>query len=637
MLRFMEKKLANDLKATNKVKHKIITYEIILTNIMLCFVLAVYSQSSPMPWQAKNMEMDCINVPVIAKSVVKTFEAADIKFTTGHIEAGNIVVKNGVGWNNLQRGDGGYLAKDVKFICENGGALRTLFNIKIDDNRNGVWDKVIRLEIFDHTENIMLTSMDIERNYFRTQDEFQNLILYTDLKGRNQHEIEARVWYLGKAGMQLHQISFVIDPFEQGLPVIQNQSSASPEHIKKLIAQAFDGLGFSKNSYDAPNANDLIYVNDYYLAWIDQTGYYGKMNGLWQLNNKKGNALDFLDNQKVNGRVTNFLAVAEDGDGKWLNSYMGAEHYEIPSYTKEDNDNATTVEKGISNWYALNEANPMLGMGGTGPIMWWTCCSGVMNDKQSFAQINLPHEYKQAKTSLQIQYYGALVKSSDADGNYDGDRCQSNFLFYNNLRYPVYLKVGFIFYNDKPYFDRTYQIYNPEGNAVLPGYSFMSVIGGMVASKTPATIMWKKKMFAFIQSYTNPYTTDTSLAKQSQIKKLSEMNGKWVELDYSTEKDIIKGFPGPNSSYTVSEGKNFELGKSFYHSLYYIGTPHIAAKASVGICNCVVHGGWEIGGGVINGNFSIEPGNSSVTAVRRMGFPQGEPIKDDKLESKEQK
>jgi hypothetical protein len=613
------------------------TLKIIMISILGCVAITGYSQISTMPWQAKSLELDCMSVPVLSKSVVKTFNASNIKNTTGHIEGDNIVVKNGVDWNNLQRGDGGYLAKDVKFICEDEGSLRTIFNIKIDDNRNGVWDKVMRLEVFDHTENIMLTSMDIERNYFREQGKFQNLILYTDLKGRSQHEIEARVWYLGKAGLQLHQISLLMDKFEQGLPVIQNQSSSSTEHIKKLLAQAFDGLGFSKNSYEAPNANDMIYVNDYYMAWIDQTGYYGKMNGLWQLNNKKGNALNFLDNQKVNGRVTNFLAVAEDGDGKWLNSYMGAEHYEIPSYTKEDNDNATTVERGISNWYALNEANPMLGMGGTGPIMWWSCCSGVMNDKQSFAQINLPSEYTQNGNSLQIQYYGALVKSSDADGVYDGDRCQSNFLFYNNIRYPLYLKVGFIFHKDKPYFDRTYQMYNPVGNVALPGYSFMSVIGGMVVSKTPATIAWKKDLFAFIQSNTNLNTTDSFIIKQIQQKKLSEVNGKWVELYYPTDKDIIKGFPAPNSCYTISAEKKFELGKSFYHSVYYIGKPHIGARASVGICDCVVHGGWEIGGGVINGNFTLEPGALSIMAVRRMGFPQGEPIYDDKLESKEQK
>lgn len=515
------------------------TFRITLTSIVLCFVTMVYSQSSTIPWQTKNIEMDCIDVPVLAQSVIKTFNASDIKFTTGHIEGDNITVKNGVGWNNLQRGDGGYLAKGVKFICENGGTLRTIFNMKIDDNGTGVWDKVMKLEIFDHTENIMLTSMDVERNYFREQDKFQNLILYTDLKGRNQHEIEARVWYLGKAGIQLHQISFLIDKFEQGLPAIQNQSTASTEHIKKLIAQALDGLGFSKSNYDAPNANDLIYVNDYYLAWIDQTGYYGKMNGLWQLNSKKGNALDFLDNQKVKGRVTNFLAVAEDGNGKWLNSYMGAEHYEIPSYAKEDDDNATTVEKGISNWYALNEANPMLGMGGTGPIMWWVCCSGVMNNKQAFAQINLPIEYRANTDSLQINYMGALVKSSDADGTYNGDRCYTNLLFYNNIRYPVYLRVGYKFYKNKPYFDRTYQIFNPKGNVAIPANTYWALIGGLVVSKTEGKIEWKQKLFNYIQSNTNTHITDT--ATQAKLIEIAKLNGTWLDLNKPTDVDYMRG------------------------------------------------------------------------------------------------
>lgn len=51
------------------------------------------------------------------------------------------------------------------------------------------------------------------------------------------------------------------------------------------------------------------------------------------------------------------------------------------------------------------------------------------------------------------------------------------------------------------------------------------------------------------------------------------------------------------------------------------------------MCKCVVHGGWEVGGGLLNNVATILPGYSGELIARRLGFPQNEPIKDDKWEN----
>ena len=572
--------------------------------------------------ETPRYEINCMNIPVLSKSEVKVFEAEDLKHTVGYSVQGGWAVKNRFGWDNLQRGDGGYLVKGGYISKPGSGGLRVVFRLKTDVNNIGVWDKLMRLEIFDSTSGNVITQHIVERNYFRASDQFQNFVLHADLKGREDHTIEARIWYLGNAYVEIDKLMFIKDRYEAGTPAIINQSSSSDDHVKKLLNEAVTGLGFSNTTYEGPNANDLIYVNNYYMAWVDQTGYYGKMNGLWILNNKSGNSLNFPQNTRFNGRVVNFLAVAEDGDGKWLGSYMGTEHFEVPSYVKEDDDDETPVEKGISNWFSANEANPIYGTGGLGPIPWWVCCSGDMNNKQSFGQINPPDQYALQNTQLTIKYLAPLTKSSDADGAYDGDRCHANILFYNNIRYPLYLKVGYIFYKDKPYLDRSYQILNPAGNATLPANTYMSLIHGILLTKTSSTIPWKGDMFSFVMPN----------GKNMRINRTSNPAGAWVPLnDPASTRDLISGMSAPNSAFTISNNKSFEVGNSFYHSLYFDTLSVQQITGDVVVCQCVVHGSWEMGSGLFPNNTPIQAGRATGEAFRRFGFPQGEAINDDKL------
>src|SRR5262245_46378786 len=75
---------------------------------------------------------------------------------------------------------------------------------------------------------------------------------------------------------------------ETGLPHIHNMSGASNQRIVTLVRAAIDGLGFDPATGEGPNEHDRFFAGRRYLAWIDQTGFYGKMNGLWALDGAVG-------------------------------------------------------------------------------------------------------------------------------------------------------------------------------------------------------------------------------------------------------------------------------------------------------------------------------------------------------------
>lgn len=61
------------------------------------------------------------------------------------------------------------------------------------------------------------------------------------------------------------------------LPLIHDVSGAPSERVNMLIVEAIDGLGLEAKK--APRSDDRIFVGRWYIAWIDETGFYGKMNG----------------------------------------------------------------------------------------------------------------------------------------------------------------------------------------------------------------------------------------------------------------------------------------------------------------------------------------------------------------------
>jgi len=76
------------------------------------------------------------------------------------------------------------------------------------------------------------------------------------------------------------------------LPLIHDFSGTTQARARLLVRRALDGLGFDA-AHGGPVPGDRVFVGRHYLAWIDQTGFYGKINGLWLLNGMGGEQLDF--------------------------------------------------------------------------------------------------------------------------------------------------------------------------------------------------------------------------------------------------------------------------------------------------------------------------------------------------------
>lgn len=114
----------------------------------------------------------------------------------------------------------------------------------------------------------------------------------------------------------------------------------------------------------------------------------------------------------------------------------------------------------------------------------------------------------------------------------------------------------------------------------------MSIIHGILITKTSPTIPWKGDLFSYIQPN----------GKNMRFRNVSKPEGVWSTLyDPNTQTDLIGAMAAPNSSYTISSNKSFDIGNSFYHSLYFDTVNSARVSGDVAICQCVVHGAWEMG------------------------------------------
>ncbi len=168
---------------------------------------------------------------------------------------------------------------------------------------------------------------------------------------------------------------------------------------------ALEGLGFDPAGPDGPNPDDRAFVGRFYIAWIDQTGFYGKMNGLFPLNGAALDALDFVL-KDPDGRPVNMFVPGEDGEGRWPSSYKGAEHIEFPSRVPEPNYSYQCGGNGICGWYGVNEA-PLIT---NSAIPWWQACNpGSM----PFTTKIPPLSVTPISGGLKIVYEAPLVKQAD--------------------------------------------------------------------------------------------------------------------------------------------------------------------------------------------------------------------------------
>ncbi|MBI5508008.1 MAG: hypothetical protein HY903_04575 [Deltaproteobacteria bacterium] len=375
-------------------------------------------------------------------------------------------------------------------------------------------------------------------------------------------------------------------------PLIYNYSGASDARVRELVSEASAGLGFS--SSEGPNASDRFFVGKRYMAWIDETGFYGKMNGLWRLNGAAGDALDIV--VRDDGRPVNFFVPGEDGDGRWPAGYPGAEHIEFPNRTPEPNDKQDCAQGDWCNQFGLNEAGQFT----DGDIPWWRACN---NGSPSFQDRFLPVEERAISGGLRLVYEGPLVKEADGDGRWDGDECHADYLFADGVRRRVYLRVGLELFANADHVDRVMQVRNPAGNPAFDGP--MSFIGGFVITAWPSPHPLKT-----IDQFIRPEVRDIP----DRDHGVTLYGGRFNAHNYAeTSGDEVMAWLG--QPITLSTTAGYVAGKTV--TLSHVGG---SDNDDVGICFCKVHGGLEMGGGLLHGGISlpVAAGRSSAEARRRL-------------------
>jgi hypothetical protein len=381
------------------------------------------------------------------------------------------------------------------------------------------------------------------------------------------------------------------------LPELDNYSASSDEHVLALVTQAVIGLGFPSSSLQRPNPDDRVFVGRHYIAWIDQTGFYGKMNGLWRLNGLAGDELSFA--VRDGARPVNFFAVAEFGNGQWAPGYRGAEHIEFPSRTPEPNDDPGCASGDWCNQYAHSEAAPI-----TDPdIPWWSACNA---GAPAWTEVFAPVVEETISGGIRLVWEGPLVKMADGDGNFDGDDCHEDWLFTDGVRRPVMLRTGYELHGDELYFDRVMQIRNPAGNPQFDGP--MSLIGGFVITRWPNPHPLKR-----IDLFLRPETNDVSDVEHA----IQLQADTFTHHDFGTlGRDEI--FAWLDQPISMSVSNDYITGRSA--TLSHVGP---SDNADVGLCMCHVHGAIEMGGGLVHGGISlpINSDTSTIEARRRLALP----------------
>lgn len=431
---------------------------------------------------------------------------------------------------------------------------------------------------------------------------------------------------------QLEQVNTEVDNGQLGLvpkqvaddvPRVFMGVSASSSHVAGLMRRAISGLGM--NDAWKPNKNDLFFIGKHYLVWIDQTGFVGKMNGLWQLNGLSGTRLDFvfLDGE----RPVNVFIPGEFGDGKWREGYAGSEHYELPNVYKSDGSGELCGKNHFDgcSQYAHMEGQK-LGPGKSNEG--WKSC----NDYRGFPD----KQYTPTKTDLsngvELLYADKLVRVADFEGPADGNDCNEDWIFSDGKKRPVYMQTGYKLYKDQPYFDRIYGIYNPKGNPEFTSEVYGVILGNII-TRWPNP--HPKKQIANFWKLDGPATGDTNVCWDG-----GECPGSPAHVEIGRNKfkavglgkragpdDVVLGWSG--SGVTLSQYGESVGGYAFHHDV--LGNQ---GHEDVGACLCAVHGGIEMGGGIFHGPksnskspmFPIASGKTKKVERRFSMAPKGPPV-----------
>lgn len=392
-----------------------------------------------------------------------------------------------------------------------------------------------------------------------------------------------------------HESTELVPRRVESLPLIYDVSGAPAAHVDTLVKRALSGLGLPAET--GPSSQDRVFVNRWYIAWIDETGFYGKMNGLWTLNGSVA-GLDFTLLDGV--RPVNSLVVGEFGRGGWPAGYKGAEHIEFPNAVPEADDDPQCAQPGsFCAQYSLNEALPF-----TDPdIPAWRACNP---DVPRFSEHFSPIQITANTQGLRIMYEGPLTKEGDFGGSETGANCHGEFLFEDGIRRRVYLRVGYEFRADVASIDRLLQIRNPSTNPPFSGpFGF---IGGFVFSKFPEPHPLKR-----LHRYARPSERDVTIRWDGVETRLNGQD--WNRLPSTTPtRDVVLGWAGQAVGLSPVDYDAF--GAAFE-----ISNQGPNENGDTGFCLCVVHGGIEMGGGL---NVGVVPGGAtSQVSVRRLTVQRG--------------
>ncbi|MEC9071182.1 MAG: hypothetical protein VX938_02330, partial [Myxococcota bacterium] len=194
--------------------------------------------------------------------------------------------------------------------------------------------------------------------------------------------------------------------------------------------------------------------------------------------------------------------------------------------------------------------------------------------------------------------------------DFNGDACNTHWLFPDGVRRPVFLRLGYELRGDEPYLDRVVQFRNPSGNPPFDGP--MSVIGGFVVTRWPDPHPLKS-----LDRWIRPEQGELFDPAHGVNFAPGTWNDHQLQL---TEGDEVFGWIGQPISLSAYPA---EVAGQTAH-LDHIGP---SDNDDVGFCLCKVHGGIEMGGGLLHGGISLPVASDSLSieARRRLTLP-GDPL-----------
>jgi hypothetical protein len=388
------------------------------------------------------------------------------------------------------------------------------------------------------------------------------------------------------------------------LPTIYAQIDVPDAKIVALVRDALDGLGMDAKR--GPRREDRVYVGRWYVAWVDQTGFVGKINGLWQLNGRRGDALGFV--LRRGKRPINVFVPGERGDGAWPAGYAGAEHFEMPNPNRPGGGSCGD----FCGQYGHLEANPI----GSKANQNWRSCNGLRGD---WDRLHRPTVERAEADSVTWIFQAPMVRIADFEGSADGNDCGADWVFADGKRRRVHLLAGYRLYADRPFVDRIYTVVNPAGNP--PFTTNYSGIGGFVMTSWPNPLP-EKSIHEFWRLAPDA-DRDRRICWRQPCDGGDEIllrPGAWTAVGRgrsAPSRDVVFGYA--RAAFSMSPAARDVRGRTF--TVDVVGEHD---DLDVGGCLCTVHGGIEMGGGMIHGA-GAEPslplrGGARVSATRRLSL-----------------